>query len=309
MKKIVSMFMTLCMLVCFFGMTALASSPNGKIVNIDTSKPFIALGADLTEEQKATVLGLMGLTINDLDNYNVVYITNEEEHKYLDSYVDASVIGSKSLSSVLVTPAEEGHGVVVTTKNIDYCTTGMYRNALLTAGVENADILVVGPTNISGTAGLIGALRAYEELTGEAVEDTVLDTALNELVTTGEILNNNQSMSNEDVEALVAFIKEKIAAGELESEEDIRRAIEDGEEAFGVVLTEGDKEQIVQVMLKVKELNLDPNMLLDQAADLYEKYGDDILNHLENEGFFDSLGSFFDSLGKSIGDFFAGLFG
>lgn len=309
MKKIVSMFMTFCMLVCLSGMTAFASTPNDKIVNIDTSKPFIALGADLTEEQKAVVLELMGLSINDLSNYNVVYITNEEEHKYLDSYVDASVIGSKSLSSVLVTPAEKGHGVVVTTKNIDYCTTGMYRNALLTAGVEDADILVVGPTNISGTAGLIGALRAYEELTGEVVEDTVLDTALNELVTTGEILNSNQSMSNEDVEALVAFIKEKIASGELESEADIRKAIEDGEEAFGVTLTDSDKEQIIQVMLKVKELNLDPNMLLDQAADLYEKYGDDILNHLEDEGFFDSLGSFFDNLGKSIGDFFAGLFG
>lgn len=309
MKKIVSMFMTFCMLVCLSGMTAFASTPNDKIVNIDTSKPFIALGADLTEEQKAVVLELMGLSINDLSNYNVVYITNEEEHKYLDSYVDASVIGSNSLSSVLVTPAEKGHGVVVTTKNIDYCTTGMYRNALLTAGVEDADILVVGPTNISGTAGLIGALRAYEELTGEVVEDTVLDTALNELVTTGEILNSNQSMSNEDVEALVAFIKEKIASGELESEADIRKAIEDGEEAFGVTLTDSDKEQIIQVMLKVKELNLDPNMLLDQAADLYEKYGDDILNHLEDEGFFDSLGSFFDNLGKSIGDFFAGLFG
>lgn len=306
MKKCISMFGIICLLVCLFGMTAFASGNEGNIVNIDTSKPFIALGADLTEEQKATVLGLMGLSINDLDNYNVVYVTNEEEHKYLDAYVDSSVIGTKSLSSVLVTPAEKGHGVVVSTKNINYCTTGMYRNALLTAGVEDADILVVGPTSLSGTAGLIGALRAYEELTGEEVADTVLDTALNELVTTGEIAN--KSMSNEDVEALVAFIKEKIAAGELETEEDIRKAIEEGEATFGVSLSDSDKEQIVQVMLKVKELNLDPNMLLDQATDLYDKYGDDIVNHLDDAGFFDSLGNFFQGLGKSIGDFFAELF-
>ena len=32
----------------------------------------------------------------------------------------------------MVTPAESGHGVMVTTQNINYCTTGMYRNALLT---------------------------------------------------------------------------------------------------------------------------------------------------------------------------------
>ncbi len=306
MKKCISMLGMICLLVCLFGMTAFASGDDGKIVNIDTSKPFIALGADLTEEQKATVLELMGLSLGDLNNYNVVYVTNEEEHKYLDAYVSPSVIGTKSLSSVLVTPAEKGHGVVVSTKNIDYCTTGMYRNALLTAGVEDADILVVGPTNLSGTAGLIGALRAYEELTGKAVDDTVLDTALNELVATGEIAS--KSMSNEDVEALVAFIKEKIAAGELETEDDIRKAIADGEATFGVTLGDSDKEQIVQVMLKVKQLNLDPNMLLDQAVGLYDKYGDDIVNHLQDEGFFDSIGNFFQNLGKSISDFFSGLF-
>ncbi len=306
MKKCIPMLGTICLLICLFGMTAFASGQDGQIVNIDTSKPFIALGADLTEEQKATVLSLMGLSVNDLDNYNVVYVTNEEEHKYLDAYVSPSVIGTKSLSSVLVTPAEKGHGVVVSTKNIDYCTTGMYRNALLTAGVEDAEILVVGPTNLSGTAGLIGALRAYEELTGTEVNDIVLDTALNELVATGEIAN--KSMSNEDVEALVAFIKEKIAAGELETEEDIRKAIADGEETFGVSLGDSDKEQIVQVMLKVKQLNLDPNMLLDQAVGLYDKYGDDIVNHLQDEGFFDSIGNFFQNLGKSVTDFFSGLF-
>lgn len=306
MKKCISMLGMICLLVCLFGMTAFASGQDGNIVNIDTSKPFIALGADLTEEQKATVLELMGLSLGDLDNYNVVYVTNEEEHKYLDAYVSPSVIGTRSLSSVLVTPAEKGHGVVVSTKNIDYCTTGMYRNALLTAGVEDADILVVGPTNLSGTAGLIGALRAYEELTGKAVDDTVLDTALNELVATGEIAS--KSMSNEDVEALVAFIKEKIAAGELETEDDIRKAIADGEATFGVTLGDSDKEQIVQVMLKVKQLNLDPNMLLDQAVGLYDKYGDDIVNHLQDEGFFDSIGNFFQNLGKSISDFFSGLF-
>lgn len=306
MKKMISMLGMFCLLVCLYGMTVFASGGDGKIVNIDTSKPFIALGADLTEEQKATVLELMGLSLGDLDNYNVVYVTNEEEHKYLDAYVSPSVIGTKSLSSVLVTPAEKGHGVVVSTKNIDYCTTGMYRNALLTAGVEDADILVVGPINLSGTAGLIGALRAYEELTGKAVDDIVLDTALNELVATGEIAN--KSMSNEDVEALVAFIKEKIAAGELETEDDIRNAIADGEATFGVSLGDSDKEQIVQVMLKVKQLNLDPNMLLDQAVGLYDKYGDDIVNHLQDEGFFDSIGNFFQNLGKSVSDFFAGLF-
>lgn len=37
-----------------------------------------------------------------LDQYNIVTVTNADEHKYLDDYLDSSVIGTKALSSVLV---------------------------------------------------------------------------------------------------------------------------------------------------------------------------------------------------------------
>ena len=125
---------------------------------------YLALGSDLNQTQLNTVLELMGLNAADMASYNVVYVTNAEEHEHLDKYIPSSVIGTKSLSSVLVRPAEKGHGVVVTTKNVNYCTTNMYRNALITAGVEDADIIVAAPTQISGTAALIGALKAYESV-------------------------------------------------------------------------------------------------------------------------------------------------
>lgn len=282
-------------LLCTFlwGMTVCAK---------EADKGVIALGADLTAEQKTSVLSMMGVSEEELSNYTVITITNQDEHKYLDSYVDPSVIGTRALSSVMVTPAEEGHGVVVTTQNINYCTTGMYRNALLTAGVENADIMVVGPTQISGTAGLIGAIKAYEQVSGEPVSDEVLDTAMNELVTTGELVT--KSASDEEVEALIAYIKAKLAAGELENEDDIRKAIKEGEEKFGVFLEDGEEQQIVDFMLKIKKLGLDPNMLLDQAADLYDKFGDELLNKATDENFFSGLGKVMDS----IAGFFKGFF-
>lgn len=265
-------------------------------------KPVIALGADLSADQRATVLSLMGVTEEDLVNYTVITITNADEHKYLDSYVDPAVIGTRALSSVMVTPAEAGHGVMVTTQNINYCTTGMYRNALLTAGVEDADIMVVGPSQISGTAGLIGAVKAYEQVSGEPISDETLDTAMNELVTTGELVT--KSASDEEVEALIAYIKAKLAAGELETEDDIRKAIKEGEQKFGVSLDESEEQQIVDFMLKIKKLGLDPNVLLDQAADLYSKFGDELLNKATDDGFFSGLGN----IVNSIADFFKGLF-
>ena len=293
MKKLFKLLVATLLFTFMWSMTVCAETAD---------KPVIALGADLSADQRATVLSLMGVTEEDLVNYTVIAITNADEHKYLDSYVDPAVIGTRALSSVMVTPAEAGHGVMVTTQNINYCTTGMYRNALLTAGVEDADIMVVGPSQISGTAGLIGAVKAYEQVSGEPISDETLDTAMNELVTTGELVT--KSASDEEVEALIAYIKAKLAAGELETEDDIRKAIKEGEQKFGVSLDESEEQQIVDFMLKIKKLGLDPNVLLDQAADLYSKFGDELLNKATDDGFLSGLGN----IVNSIADFFKGLF-
>ncbi|MCR5654415.1 MAG: DUF1002 domain-containing protein [Lachnospiraceae bacterium] len=301
MKKLRTMLVAVLVLVAALllpGVDVYASPVEGTV---------IALGEDLDATQRATVLGLMGVTEEELANYKVITITNEQEHQYLDSYIDSSVIGTRALSSVMVSPAEAGHGVVVTTQNINYCTTGMYRNALLTAGVEDADILVVGPSSISGTSGLIGAIKAYEESSGETVSEETLDTALNEMVTTGAIVE--KSANSEEVEALIAYIKAKLAAGELEDEDDIRKAIDEGEQKFGVSVTDDEAQQIVDFMMKIKKLGLDPNMLLDQAADLYDQFGDELLVKAQDENFLGGLGSVFDGAKKAIAGFFAKLFG
>ena len=139
------------------------SADNGQDSAKGEKKGYLALGADLTDQQRSTVLSMLGIPEADLGQYDIVITTNAEEHNALDRYIAPSVIGTRSLSSVLVQPAESGHGVVVTTNNINYCTTNMYRNALITAGVTDADIKVAAPSPISGTAALIGALKAYED--------------------------------------------------------------------------------------------------------------------------------------------------
>ena len=309
MKKLITLLFSAVLLLSMPVMAA--EVDQSRIVNIDASKSIIALGADLSAEQRATVLSLMDVTEADLANYQVVTITNDMEHQYLDAYMDASVIGSKSLSSVKITPAESGHGVLVTTKNINYCTTGMYRNALLTAGVSDADILVVGPTEISGTAALIGAIKGYEAMSGESVSDTTLDTAMDELITTGEIAM--QDADSQDIEELIAFVKAKVAAGGLDSDDQIRSAVEEGEDKFGVTLTEDEINQIIAIMQKINQLGLDPNVLVSQAEDLYSKFGKDFLKNLDTDAIAKEVAKsaasgFFAKIGDAIKGFFAGLF-
>ena len=291
-----------------------------KIVNIDATRPILALGADLSAEQRASVFAQMGITEADLASFTVIDITNEMEHQYLGSYMEASVIGTKSLSSVLITPKESG-GVVVTTKNINYCTTGMYRNALLTAGVSDAEILVAAPSPMSGTAALIGAIKGYEAMTGVAVEEVTLDTAMDELITTGEIaeeIAEKTGGDSEQIEELIAFVKARVAASELETEEDILSVISEGEQEFGVTLSQDQKQQIVDIMMKINELGLDPQMLIEQAEDLYSQFGTDFLNNLdldnldteaiEKEVTKQVTEGFLSKVVSAIKEFFAGIF-
>ena len=281
-------------------------------------KGFIALGADLTADQKATVLATMGISEADLGDYEIVTTTNKEEHDSLDKYIDPGLIGTKSLSSVLVKPAESGHGVVVTTNNINFCTTNMYRNALITAGVSDADIMVAAPTPISGTAALIGALKAYEKMSGEEVSSTALDTSLNELVTTGEI--KEAVGDDKEAEELIAYIKTVIATNDLNTKEEIEAAIRKGMKDKNVTLSDQEIAQIVDLMLKVKAMGIDYNVLAEQAEDIYAKYKDDIkagtfdINKVDIKdlGLTKVIGNAITNtaknIGKGIADFFKGLF-
>lgn len=281
-------------------------------------KSYIALGADLSQDQLATVLGLMGVSASDIGNYNVVYTTNADEKQYLGSYVDASLIGTRSLSSVLVNPREEGHGVVVTTKNVNYCTTDMYRSALLTAGVKNADILVVAPTPISGTAGLIGALKAYGEMSGTAVSEKAIDTAMNELVVTGQL--STAVGSSDEAEELITYIKAQIAANDLNTKEEIEAVVRQGVKDLNANLTEEEIQQIIDLMVKIKAMGIDFNVLAEQANDIYAKYADQIKNgtfdisnlSVEDLGIgkmvSNAIGNFFTNVKDSVTNFFKNIF-
>ena len=310
--NILKKFLSIAAILFFTGIAGLGF---GLKVHAEEGKTVIALGADLSAEQRAVVLELMGVTEEQLAGYEVIYITNGQEHQYLDSYLGSSVIGSKSLSSVMLKKGAKGSGVNVTTKNINYCTTGMYRNALLTAGVQDTEVIVAAPTQISGTAALIGAVKAYEKMENTTIPDAALSSALDELITTGQLTEAAQNVSGDEIEELIAYIKEKVANGELETEEDIRAAIEEGRQKFGVSLSEEEIRKIVDLMGKLKSMGLDSEYLISQAEKLYNKYGADIVNHAD-EAISEAVSgavngaakSFFQNVKDSVKDFWNSLF-
>lgn len=291
----------LCMMTLFMsGITALADGVDGD----SADKPYLSLGADLKEEEKKIVLDLLGLSNADLSGYDVITITNEDEHTYLGKYLTPNVIGRRALSSVLVEKQETGHGVVVTTKNISYCTTGMYRNALLTAGITDAEIVVAGPFSITGTAALVGAMKAYEVMTGEPISQESMDAATNELVVTGEIAENTGN--SQKVEELIALVKQAVLENNLATKDDIREAINEASKSLELNLSDEDIEKIVALMDKINDLDLDIESLKNQAKELYDKLAD---IEIDTEGLSSTIGEKLAGFFEVIVNFIKGLFG
>ncbi len=232
---------------------------------------YVSLGADLDAGQRAEVLSLMGVTEEDLEGDTVIYVDNEEEHRFLDGFVPQEKIGSKSLSSCKITQRENGHGIQVETHNITYITPAMYQNALATAGMKNADVVVAGPLNISGTAALVGAMEAYARLNGQVIQPDAIKAAVQELETSAslaEVLGDSDKITQ-----LIASVKKIIAENDLSDENDLRQAITDVAAQLGYTLSDSEMNQAMMLMKTIAALDLDPEQLTEQARAIYGQAG------------------------------------
>nr|WP_027870714.1 DUF1002 domain-containing protein [[Eubacterium] cellulosolvens] len=287
------------------------SAPLNVYADIAPGTTYVALGADLTEEQKTQVLGLLEVSEEELAQDKVVTITNAEEHQYLDSYIDYDTIGTTAISSTKVIAQKSGYGIHVTTKNVGYCSVEMYQNALATSGVKDADVIVAGPIPVSGTAGLLGAMKAYTEMSGEELKAENVDAATDELVTTSKLGQNIGDPLK--ASELIAAAKTKVAEaakennGEL-SDEQIDKIVVELAAKLEITLSDEDKQRIIELLKKIPNLDIDISDLKSQAAGIYEKLtkqGIDFgITKEKAVGLFGRIAEWF----RSVGSWFADLF-
>ena len=265
----------------------------------------ISLGADLTAQQQEEVLSLLYVSEAELAESDVIYVTNEEEHAYLDSYVDYDTIGDAALSSSKVVLKEEGHGITVTTYNINYCTTGMYQNALITAGVEDADVYVAGPEKMSGTAALIGIMKAYDAATDGSLNEENIDAATQELAVTSEIAQATGA-DPEDVELIIAELKTMLDEIAGMDDASIDNMIVEVSQKYGVTFSDDNVVRVRELLKTLSTLDLDS--LLDKAMQLYENFTNMLQGSDGAQGILDSIGSFLSGIFSTISDWIKGLF-
>ncbi|WLR43796.1 DUF1002 domain-containing protein [Bacillus carboniphilus] len=273
--------------------------PSVTLADAVVGDSVITLGNDLTKEQRDELLKEMDATG---DEY-LITVTNQEEHEYLGNYISKAQIGSRALSSSKITIEEKNSGLTVETNKINWVTDEMYLNALMTAGVKDASVYVTAPFEVSGTAALTGLIKAYEHTTGEEISEDVKQIANEELVETAKLADE---VGSENASALIAKVKEQIAEkGMPENEQDLRELIEQSAQDLDVTLSEEDMNRLTDLFNKMKDVNIDWDLVSDQL----DKVKDKITNFIESEegqNFFQSVKEFFVAIWEAIISVFNG---
>ncbi|WP_100406793.1 DUF1002 domain-containing protein [Bacillus solitudinis] len=258
---------------------------------------IVTLGENLTEEQKQDLLKEMNVSA---EGVQIISVSNEEEHQYLGNYISGSRIGTNALSSTKITITEPGSGLNVETNNIDWVSEGMYANALVTAGVEDADIYVTAPSSVSGTAGLTGLIKAYEIATEIEIPEEQKQIANEEMVKTGELADN---IGVEQATELMNRIKEEIAKNPVESEADLRELIQRIAGELGITLTEEELNGLTSLFMRMKDMNIDWNQVQEQITKVRDNLGE-FLNREDTQSFIRTLLDVLNSFIDSIANFF-----
>ena len=286
MLKIMSVLLAVSLLIPTI---VLADMQRGDIV--------VTLGENLTEEQKKLLLAEMDVP----KDVEIVTVSNSEEHKYLDGKIASRLIGTKAISSSSITIAAKGSGITVKTKNINWVTEDMYKNALATAGLRDAEIYVTAPFEVSGTAALTGLIKAYEVTTDTKISEEQKQAANEEMVETAKL---GDQIGTEEATSLVETIKEEIAVDPPQNNEELRTIIVQAAEKLGITLTEQQIQSLIDLFNKLQDLGIDWNKVGEQINAAKDKVTD-YLQSEEGQSFLDKLKAFFVSLIDAIKSLFA----
>lgn len=241
MKKIIAILLCICAAVTF----TLPAFADGEYAGQSRA----VIGSDLTDDQISAVYEMFGIPRGSVTELNV---TNAEEREYLDGLVDSAVIGSNSISCVYIEVLSPGEGLQIETKNLTWCTQDMFVNALVTAGIEDARIIVAAPFQVSGTAALTGIYKAYEDITGQKLDDVAKLVSTQELVVTGELA---AEIGSYDAVTIVNELKLILNETENMSDAQLKDAITEIAEEYNVTLKESQIDQLITLCRALEKMD------------------------------------------------------
>jgi|SRR5690625_2500182 len=298
MRKMKSLFLIVPILfVMIFSIAVGAEAAEGEGYNELLGDPVVVYGAKLSDSQKEEVKRLLEVDSSAVNEFEV---DGQDAAKYIDGNPNSNMY-----SSVKITQKDSGHGIVVnivTPDNITQVTTDMYKNALLTAGVEHALIEVGSPVQVSGHSALTGIYKAYDA-GGAELDQGRMEAANEELDLTTE-LSKKEGLSEEKVTELMTEIKKAIAEQDPATREDVEEIVKEQLDKLEINLSEEDRQLLTDLFNKIKDLDIDFDKVRDQLEDITAKIKDKLGDIEVDEGFWEKVKAFFNDLIDSIASMF-----
>lgn len=268
----------------------LLAMPMAAYADAAVGDQIVTIGTNLTQEQRQEVLQYFGAG----ENAQIINVDISEERQYLSGKVPDAQIGNSTNSCAMITYTTKGSGVNVTTHNINYVTPDAYKSAILTAGINDADVQITAPIEVSGTGALTGIMKAYEVSTGEEISEDVKQAATQELVTNTEL---GQAIGDEQANDLINTIKQEIADQKPDNPEEVQSIVDQVLQQLGITLTDEQYQQLLDLVNQLSQLDIDWDALADNVAGLIGQ-ASDYLSSEEGQGFLaklqDVINSFFD---------------
>jgi uncharacterized protein YpuA (DUF1002 family) len=256
----------------------------------------ICLGQDLTATQKSEMLNLLGGRA-DTSNARIITVTNAEERKYLSGKIDERLIGTKAISSALIMRNDAGQGIQVNTYNINWVSPLMYANAAATAGVEDVQIEVAAPVEVSGTAALTGIIKAFESVSNRNLSEKAKETANQEVAETSKL---SERIGPDKAGRFVYEVKKQVLEKKINDPAEIRNIIIKVSAEFNIQLSEGEIDRLVNLMQNINGLNISLTSLNTQLNRLQGGIQDINSKAEQSRGWLQKISDFIRRLWQSI---------
>lgn len=274
---------------------------NVSIVNADGAN-VVTLGTNLSDEQKQIVLDYFGVKENEVV---ILEVNNQEERKYLEGVATEAQLGTKTYSCAYVQPTEKGSGIKVKTVNLTYVTSSMIASTLTTCGITDANVIAMTPLSggVSGTGALTGIMKAFEDATGEALDEEKKEIASEELIITGDL---GEDIGQDKATGVINDIKTEIIKNNTQDTIQIAETINNVTNNYNITLTPEQQQQLESLMTKVAEQDYNYKEMKDALNSVKDVVNDklDELGESVPTGIIDSIKEWF----TGIGDWFTGLF-
>ena len=218
-------------------------------VMADASK-VVTLGADLTDEQKNTMMKYIKA---DASQVQIITVNNQDERNYLGKYISSAQIGTRTLSCAYVKPTQSG-GIKVRTANLNYVTCNMLANALSTAGISNCEAVAACPYEVSGTGALTGVMMAYESASGKQLDSTKKDLATKEVVVTGDVA---KQVGGDNATNIINQAKLQIIGDNVQNADEIYNIVNNIAVQNNVSLSSDELTTITALLQEIVQQNYD----------------------------------------------------